>query len=376
MRESQKLESLGVLASGIAHDFNNLLVGIMGNAGVALADLPRSSDIREPIEEIEDASKRASELTRQLLAYAGKGKFNIEAVDVSLLVRAMTSLVSAATNAPVELRLDEPGPVVRGDATQLRQVVMNLLTNAADASVESGGLVVVRSGVMFAGREFLEACNVGRDLPSGQYAFIEVEDSGCGMAPEIVDRIFDPFFTTKTAGRGLGLAATLGIARGHGGALWVASRPGRGTTFRLLCPLADAPCESEMVVPTVDTSIEGATVLVVDDEAHVSVLLDRVLTRAGCRAICVARGEEALDVLAINDAVDIVILDVTMPGMSGRETYRRMRELRADVPIVLCSGQSPEDYADLVTSSAHTSSLTKPFGIAALGRVLGGVLQR
>ncbi|MCP4645185.1 MAG: GAF domain-containing protein [bacterium] len=251
-QQAQKQESLGVLAGGIAHDFNNLLMGILGNAGLALLDLTPEAPARESVSQIETAALRAADLTKQLLAYSGRGQIDVQSVDLSHVVEDMSHLLGTAVSKKAILRydLDEGIPLVEGDATQVRQVVVNLTTNASDAIGNRSGVITVRTGATHADEEYLSQMYLNEDLPEGQYVFVEVSDTGCGMDAETEARIFDPFFTTKFVGRGLGLAAVLGIVRGHRGALHVHSRPGQGTVIRVLFPARDvAPAEETDPTP-------------------------------------------------------------------------------------------------------------------------------
>ncbi len=237
IQQVQKIESLGVLAGGIAHDFNNLLVGMMGHAALALMDIPPGSPLRDRIQEIETCAARAAELTGQMLAYSGKGRFVVEPVDVGGVVREMSTLLQTAGNGVrLELDLAPALPAVLADGTQMRQVLMNLLTNAAEAMGDRAGTITLRTGAMQASRAWLADAHVALTAEPGEYVFVEVRDEGCGMDAATRQRIFEPFFTTKFAGRGLGLAAVLGIVRGHHGALRIESEPGRGTTFHVLIP--------------------------------------------------------------------------------------------------------------------------------------------
>ena len=242
MQQTQKLESLGVLAGGIAHDFNNLLMGILGNADLALSKSPPESPVRAYIRNIDTAAQRAADLANQMLAYSGKGRFVVEPIDLSRLVEEMGHLLATVISkrAALRYRLAADLPPVEADATQLRQVVMNLITNASDALGDEEGVITVATGVVEIDPAGTAPRSSGAPLPPGTYVFIEVSDTGCGMDPATRARIFDPFFTTKQTGRGLGLAAVLGIVRGHRGALRVSSEPGQGTTFTVLFPALPA----------------------------------------------------------------------------------------------------------------------------------------
>jgi PAS domain S-box-containing protein len=245
MRNAQKLESLGVLAGGIAHDFNNLLVGVLGNASLALTELPDHSPARQFVKDVETSAQRAAELTRQMLAYSGRGKFVVESLSLSQVVREMTQLLGRVISkrARLSLHLREDLPPIVGDATQVRQVVMNLITNASDALLGEPGLVTARTGTIHADARLLAGTYLNEELPAGEYVYLEVTDSGVGMDAATRARIFEPFFTTKFTGRGLGLAAVLGIVRSHKAAIDVTSEPGCGTTFRVLFPASAAIAE-------------------------------------------------------------------------------------------------------------------------------------
>ena len=361
MQHVQKLESLGVMAGGIAHDFNNLLVGILGNAGLALLDAPPG--IRDRIKQIEIAAQRAAELTNQMLAYSGKGRFILRRTDLSALVQEMADLLrtAATKTAQLDLHLSAEPVAFDGDPAQIRQVIMNLITNAADAIGSAAGRIELTTGRVTVTRAYLADACVGADQPEGEFVFAEVRDDGCGMDPATITRIFDPFFTTKFTGRGLGLAAVLGIVRGHGGAIKIASAPGEGTTFRVLLPAREAAVperESAARLPP----CQGATVLIVDDEASVRRVAAEVLSRAGFQVTVAAHGEEALEIVRGREAAfDAVLLDMTMPRLSGVETFRVLREVCPALRIVLTSGYSEEDAAARFGTDGLAGFVQKPF---------------
>ncbi|HYP16911.1 MAG TPA: ATP-binding protein, partial [Opitutus sp.] len=321
--ESQKLESLGLLAGGIAHDFNNLLTGIMGNASLARHRPDVTSEIADHLRKIEAGAARAAELCQQMLAYSGRGRFLVENVELGQLVRDTLPLLrgSLSPRARLELALSEEPTVVTGDATQLRQIVMNLILNAGEALGGAGGEIVVATGRHWIDREFLAAARVGDSLPPGEYVTLEVRDNGCGMSADTLTKIFDPFFTTKFTGRGLGLAAVLGIVRGHSGALKVRSAVGLGTTFTLVLPPGAA-------APVARRTAESATpwrakgkVLIVDDEAPVREVAAQLVATFGFTVVTAADGPAALAEFGRDPAgFDLVFLDLTMPGMDGEET--------------------------------------------------------
>ena len=252
VRRTQRQESLSVLAGGVAHDYNNLLLSIMANAELAQLDVPKDSAGAKHLTKIITATERAAELTRQMLAYSGQGHLTKERLDLSGLVGEMVHLLESAISKKVRLHRDLPKglPEVVGDATQLRQVIMNLITNASEATEDCGGSVLVRTGTMHCSSSYLAETVMHESLPGGEYVYLEISDTGVGMSPETRSRIFDPFFTTKFAGRGLGLAAILGIVLGHRGAVEVQSELGQGTVFRVLIPAVPAshdtpPAENE-----------------------------------------------------------------------------------------------------------------------------------
>jgi signal transduction histidine kinase/CheY-like chemotaxis protein len=365
--EVQKLESLGVLAGGIAHDFNNLLVAIMGNAGLALLDLPDDSPARSSIADVEVAGRRAGELARQMLAYSGRSRGKFEPVDLGELVNELLALLQVPIGKGVDLRIHLPSSplVVDGDAAQLRQVVMNLVINAADA-VERAGTVTIRTQLLHATGEYLADVHPEAGLDPGPFASLEVADTGIGMEPTTRDRIFDPFFTTKDTGRGLGLAAVRGIVNAHGGAIRVYSELGRGTTFRILLPIS---ASIPIPVPEADADWHGdGRALVVDDDPGVRRVARRMLGSFGLSVRAVESGQEALDALAEqSDAFDVVLLDLTMPAMDGPETFERIRQLRPSLPVVMMSGYH-EDELRPDLDARISGFIQKPFTPGELAR--------
>jgi len=352
VRDAQKLESLGVLAGGIAHDFNNLLVGILGNVGLAHLEMPPDSPLRPYCEQIEQAAFRARDLTNQLLAFAGKGKFQIVAANLSDLVRDTADLlrVSIPRRVALDLHLAPDLPPILADATQIRQVVMNLLTNASEAVGDSPGTITLVTGSVHADRAYLAGAFVDEDIPEGDYVFLDVSDTGCGMDAETRAKIFDPFFSTKFSGRGLGLAAVLGIVRGHRGAVRVYSEPGQGTAVKVLFPAAEKGTAvphrpSEEAPAPRDADFRGSgTVLVIDDEPSVRDVARAILERAGFEVLVAASGREGLERFrACADRIVAVLLDMTMPDLAGEEVFAELRSIRPDVPVILSSGYNEQD---------------------------------
>jgi PAS domain S-box-containing protein len=368
MQHTQKLESLGILAGGIAHDFNNLLMGILGNAGLVSLDLPQGP-LRDRVGQIETAAQRAAELTHQLLAYAGKARFEIASVDLAELAREMTHLLEISIPKKVRLtyELDEHLPAVDADPTQLRQVVMNLMSNAAEAIGDTGGAVFVR--VRTADVEAAELAGAYADpgLEPGRYVVLEVEDTGAGMDVDTVRRIFDPFFTTKIAGRGLGLAVVLGIVRAHGGAISVASEPGAGTLVRILLPASSVTTSNVVRLPEPATRRSAATVLVADDDEAVRAVTKDMLERYGYRTLTARDGREALELYEEHARdIDLVLLDMTMPVMDGVETLQALRRLRPEVPVLLSSGHAESEAESRLGDERPSGFIQKPYRPADL----------
>ena len=379
LRAAQRLESLAVLAGGVAHDFNNLLVGVLGNASLALDLLPADAPVRTLLERIELAGRRAGELTRQLLAYAGRGHVEPARLDLSALAGEMSRLLESAVSkgTRVETRFGAGVPTVAGDAAQLRQLVMNLVVNASEALRGARGTVTVTtSRVEVVGRAPAGVTRVPEVVP-GTYAAIEVADTGCGMEPALRERIFDPFFTTKASGRGLGLAVVMGVARAHHGAVEVESAPGRGSRFRVLLPVepGEAP-----TVPHEDVAAVWSgrgRVLVVDDEEPVRRVAAEMLERLGYDVDVAAGADEAVALHARDpERYAAVLLDVTMPGVDGADTVRRMRATDRGVRIVLMSGFDATDVLARLGPEAPRAFLGKPFTLASLSERLRTAVLR
>jgi signal transduction histidine kinase/CheY-like chemotaxis protein len=365
VQHAQKLESMGVLAGGIAHDFNNLLVGILGNAELMLMNSPQDLPRRKNLEQIESSARRAGDLVNQLLTYTGKGHFKVEPLDATQLVESLTALVRTVIpkKIDVQVELEDDLPLVDGDAMQLRQTIMNLITNAADAIGEDKGKVLLYTGIGTFNDDYLQQTIAGAELQSGDYVIIEVTDTGCGMDEPTKAKIFDPFFTTKFAGRGLGLAATLGIVRAHRGTLKVMSWPQKGTTVQVLLP-ATAHKRPEPSTAPVNLEViqDGGTVLVIDDEISVRRVTRSVLEHFGYDVLVAENGIRALRMLEQNpNKVDLVILDMSMPKMDGEETLRRIRELGEQVPVVLTSGYTEVEISDRFETMEASAFIGKPF---------------
>jgi PAS domain S-box-containing protein len=383
-RHVQKLESIGVLAGGIAHDFNNLLHVVLGNADIALSRLPARSPAREPLEEVVRATIRAADLTRQMLAYSGKGAFVIRHLDLSQEVREMATLLRTAISKQASLvwELASDLPAVNADATQIRQIVMNLITNASDALRDTSGTIALRTGVVQ--REELEDPGFGVPVTGdasaseggGPFVYLEICDSGAGMTPDTLRRIFDPFFSTKYAGRGLGLAAVMGIVRSHQGLIRIRTEPGRGTSFRVLFPAGAGAVGQPDKPPAARSEWRGrGTVLVVEDEEGVREVAERMLQDIGLDTIPAEDGREALDILdRVGESINAVLLDLSMPRMGGQETLRRLRQRWPHLPVIMMSGYTEESVAPQFSDAGPgmTVFLQKPF----LAEDLVGIFRR
>jgi PAS domain S-box-containing protein len=379
MQETQKLESLGVLAGGIAHDFNNLLTTIMGNASVATIDLPRGSPTRKCMDQITEASLRAAELCSQMLAYSGRGRFVVQKLDLGELVKQTAQMlqISVSKKAVLNYYLEKGLPPVEADATQMGQVIMNLVINASEAIGDDVGVITVSTGVTHLARDYFRGMLLTPDLPAGEYVFLEVSDTGCGMSPETLKKIFDPFFTTKFTGRGLGLAAVLGIVRGHRGAMNVTSEPGCGTSFKLFFPAAAGAAEPSKAPPAAVPEWSGSgTVLVVDDEENMRDTIALMMDTMGLDAVLAADGREAIEVFrASAGRFALVLLDLTMPNMDGEQTLAELRRISPDVRVVLMSGFNAHEVLVRFNGKGLASFLQKPFTIDSLRSTMQEVLE-
>jgi signal transduction histidine kinase/CheY-like chemotaxis protein len=372
MQETQKFESLGVLAGGIAHDFNNLLTGILGNASLARLELtPAQDQASLALGYVEQASLRAAELCKQLLAYAGKGRFIVEPLDLSRLIEETLPLLRASVSKKADLHCHlAPGlPSFQGDANQIRQIVMNLAINASEALGEHSGSINIQTGLLHATREYLQSMAFSDHLEPGDYVMLEVSDTGEGMTAETKARIFEPFFTTKFTGRGLGLAAVLGIVHGHKGAIKVYSDRGKGSTFKIVLPVTGAPLRPVAPPPAPAKAPwrgEGIA-LVVDDERAVRELAAAALSRAGFEVEQAVDGQEGVDRVRLNpQRYTIVLLDLTMPRLDGEEALRRMRVLNPQLRVILTSGFNEQAIIDRFAGRGLAGFLPKPFSVDML----------
>ena len=375
LQQSQKLESLGILAGGIAHDFNNLLAGIMGNAEIILSDLPEDASLRPMAGMVLEIAQRAAGLCTQMLAYSGRGMVTFEPLDLNHAVMEIGHILEASVSKKAEVLHDLAAnlPAMEGDPTQIRQVVMNLVINAAESLEDKAGELRVSTGLMRCDREFLRRLHTGQDLRPGEYVYLEVQDTGHGMDEATQARIFDPFYSTKFTGRGLGLAAVLGIVRNHRGALRVESEPGKGTTFRVMFPSLAAPATvAEKAEAPADALWRGkGTVLLVDDESTIRIVGRNMLERLGFEVLVAENGERAVELYGeYCGGIQCVILDLTMPRMDGEETFRELRRLNCAAPIIITSGYSEHEVAERFAGRDVAGFLQKPYRMDNLKRIL------
>ena len=388
----QKLEALGLLAGGIAHDFNNLLAAMKGNLELARLDLcpeggsaPACASVAEMracsaayVQTLENLVGRATHQVAQVLAYAGGGKSQVQTLDLNSQVEEMTRILQASLSRRVTLRLDTtPGlPPTEGDPTQINQIIMNLVLNAAEAMEPQGGAITLRTGLATLTREDLEDRYQRQAMEPGAHLVLEVADTGPGIPPELQEVIFEPFFTTKFTGRGLGLSAVQGILRSHQGGLRVFSEAGKGTTFSILLPAAaGARAAGRAPVPASGTFQGSGTVLVVDDEAPLRQVAVAALRRMGFDTVEAGDGFEAMQAFEANrDRVVLILMDLAMPRMGGEEAYLNLRRAGATVPILLSSGFGQEDSLRRFRGKLLAGYLQKPYTFQALAAAVRGVL--
>ena len=379
LQQAQKLESLGVLAGGIAHDFNNLLSGILGSLDLVSADLSPQSELSQPLTLARECAERAAVLCDQLLAYSGRGRFVVKPVSLNTVVEELRPLLemSLVSKPCLTFEFEPDLPLIEVDLTQVRQVVLNLVMNAAEATRAGSGHVTVRARLVEVRRDELSQYLMGDQLTDGKYVSLEVSDDGCGMDESTLARIFEPFFTTKFAGRGLGLPALMGIVRGHRGAIQVVSNSGCGSLFRVLFPIPRRRVSETSHAPPALNWQGFGCVLFADDELPVRTVGRRILERLGFDVILAHNGRAAVDEFARRpDIISLVILDLTMPEMTGEEALREIRKMRPDVPIVLTSGYGEEEVLERLAYARIDAFLKKPFRMEDFTSLIQSVLQR
>jgi len=382
MTHVQRLESLGILAGGIAHDFNNILAAIMGNAELAQLNALDGLSVQQELKNIIGGSARAADLCKQMLAYSGQGIVSKSEVNITTLVEEELQLIdiSISKNISLKLELSNTLPSVCADKTQVQQVIMNLVTNAAESiGEEKQGDITIMTTMIQADSKALACRYIDAIREPGAYVLLEVTDNGCGMDDATMERIFDPFFTTKFTGRGLGMSAVLGIVRAHGGTIQIDSEQGHGTCFRILLPVSGRSSSDQ--VKAADKTMRphnlSCTVLVVDDEMMVRKVVERLLGRLGCKVVLAANGKEAVEVFRQHrQEIDVVLLDMTMPIMGGKEALKELRNLESSLPVFICSGYRHESVADMFDEVQPSGFLQKPFSLNILNDMLTGLEDR
>jgi PAS domain S-box-containing protein len=370
VRHTQRLESIGVLAGGIAHEFNNLLTSITGYASLASMDLPAASPASRHIDHVLAASKSAADLTRQIQAYAGRSQFQLEPLDLSKMVTSTERLLESTLSHRACLKLDLAAelPQIEADGGQIRQVIMNLATNASDALEDQPGEVRISTGLFWAEGNELPSLKTGRIMPAGLYVWLEVADTGEGMDRATLDRIFDPFFSTRFTGRGLGLAAVLGIVRAHRGSITVTSEPRQGSTFRVYFPALDEQSQ-EFAAAAQEDAVDPGTggVLVVDDEEAIRELAKTILESAGYTVLVAGNGDEALAVFEKHaEKIHAVLLDVVMPGRDAADVLEQIQMLQPKTRVVVCSGYNDFEASGRLGGRKPSGFLRKPYDPAGL----------
>ncbi len=378
MEHRQRLQSLGVLTGGIAHDFNNLLVGILGNADLAMESARDDERVSYYLADIMAAARSAANLCKQMLAYAGKSTILLDDVNLNQVIEHVHAMVrgSISAKARVLFELSQDAPTMHGDASQIEQVVLNLIMNAADAVGDAGGDIILRTGTVDCTTDLLAEYEGGEELMPGSYVYLEVADNGCGMSDDTMRHVFEPFFTTKFSGRGLGMAAVTGIMRGHHGAIRVRSQLGVGTTFRAIFPFAmakkgDGGIDGAENAPAAKVGLDSwtgvGTILFADDEDQVRDVGRRILERLGFSVVCARDGNEAVAAFAESpDLYERVILDLSMPGMDGIETWAMLRTIKPDVSVIICSGHGRREILQRVAPNQPAAVIEKPYEIFAM----------
>jgi PAS domain S-box-containing protein len=365
MLQTQKLESLGVLAGGIAHDFNNMLMVVMGNADLVLQDLSEFSPARPTLAEIIKTANRASELCKQMLTYSGKSSSVMKTMNLSEAVEEMGQMIefSISKKAVLHYYLSKNLPSIKADASQVRQIILNLIINASESLGAKEGSISVRTEVMECDRPFLLKEQLQDELREGFYVYLEVKDTGCGMDRPTLEKVFDLFFSTKFTGRGLGLSTVQGIVRNHGGAIKVYSKPGKGSIFKIFFPAAFVAADATFAKQAKKETWKGSgVVLLVEDEANIRTLCRRMLERIGFEVLAAADGRQALEIFRVHqDRIRCVLLDLTMPQMDGGETLIELRRIAPNLPVILSSGFSEQKISDRFKNQDLSGFLQKPY---------------
>ena len=378
LHQAAKMEALGVLAGGVAHDFNNMLVTVLGNAEIAMTTVPKDGETQKMLKDIVTASKSATELCNQMLAYAGRGAMTTQSLECNEVIKELGGLLQVAISkkASLEYELSDAPLIVEGDKSQLGQVFMNLITNASDALTSESGQVRISTGFSDYDTTELEAYQIGNAQTAGRYVWLKVSDTGCGMDTETQEKIFDPFFTTKFTGRGLGMAAVRGIVLRHKGHIQIVTEPGKGTTFTVLLPSTMPQNEGDNLDRTVAPEGKTKRVLIVDDEPQVRKTLDRLLRLSGFEVVLAKGGREAIDLYRTEkESIDCILLDLSMPDLDGEETFRELKKISPEVRVVLNSGYAEQDILNRIKGAGFAGLLHKPTPMGVLIETLQEVTK-
>ena len=376
--QTQKLESLGVLAGGIAHDFNNILMAVLGHTELARMEITSNSPAYGNLKEIENASKKASKLCSQMLAYTGRASYALEKVNINKLITEMLHLVKTLVSkkAVLNLSITDNIPYINADPSQISQVIMNLIINSSDAIGDKNGIISISTGSAEFDSEYLSKTDLNEDLEPGNYVYFEISDTGCGISSDNIDRIFEPFYTTKFTGRGLGLAAVQGIIRSHKGSIKVYSEEGKGTNIKVMFPSVTKNLyESNNTTEESQKNWKGSgTVLFVDDEDTLRFLGSDMLTKLGYDVITASDGVEALDIYKKRkDDIDLIVLDLTMPNMDGSQAFSEIRNINEDIKVIIASGYSYNDITVRFSGKNLAGIIEKPYSMKKMRQILKNI---
>jgi PAS domain S-box-containing protein len=370
IQQTQKFESLNLMAGSIAHNFNNLLMVMLGNLELALDSLPPLSPERKDIENAEKAAKHAAELSNLMLTYVGHRQMAMQELDISDIIKGMSEILELALSkkAILKFKAELTPALFKGDPAQIRQVVMNLVSNAAEAVGDNEGTIKLTTGTMFCDRSCFPLPFQNENLPEGDYVYLEVADTGCGMDQETQEKIFDPFFTTKFQGRGLGMAVVLGILRAHRGTILLDSQPGEGTTIRILFPSLEASEKTESAAPGDKFKWKGkGTVLMIDDDTDVLLVGERMLKRLGFQVLTTPDAAEGIEIFKkLANNLDCVLINLSMPKIDGVELFHKLREIRTNIPIIICSGYTEDQVMNRFQENKPEGFIQKPYRIKQL----------
>jgi nitrogen-specific signal transduction histidine kinase/CheY-like chemotaxis protein len=371
LRQTQKLESLGILAGGIAHDFNNLLGAMLGNLNLAQLKLPLGTASGRYLDNLEFTIGKAVELTRQMLAYSGKGRFVVEPLDLNRHVGEISNLLAVSISKRVRLEYDlvPDLPAIEADSAQVQQVVMNLVTNASEAIGDTDGVITIATGLRNIDLKEAVSTFAGQDVLPGQYVTLRIADTGCGMKPEILARIFDPFFSTKGSGRGLGLSAMLGILRGHQAAIEIQTVPGVGSDFQVHFRASQAEVPGSLSATRAPKARFHGRALLVDDEADLRASFADMLEHLGFQVVTARDGCEALECFQPGEFT-LVFMDLTMPRMDGKQAFLQMQARDPQVRVVLASGYSELEAIEPLLGARPAGFIQKPFSLKELTAAL------